>query len=229
MSSANKAEEYIVNVTRPDGTSVSVPYTQDHHHRPIEHVIQHPHDSVDTAFDDVQRDVGKSMDPTGRNFAYVMQGGARFMYASMIRFGVIKVVASLSASADVMAAAKVEVDLSKIYDGTTLTVKWRGKPVFIRNRTQKDIDAARGDDSALMRDPIPDSMRVKNPKWLVVLGICTHLGCVPLPNSGNWNGWFCPCHGSHYDTSGRIRLGPAPLNLEVPQYSFLGDKTLILG
>ena len=106
-----------------------------------------------------------------------------------------------------MTCIQMEVDLTKIYEGTTVAVKWRGKPVFVRNRTQREIDAAKADDDVLMKDPQPDEMRVKKAQWLIVLGICTHLGCVPLANEGNWKGWFCPCHGSHYDTSGRIRLG----------------------
>jgi ubiquinol-cytochrome c reductase iron-sulfur subunit len=176
-----------------------------------------------------KREVEGAFDPTGRTYAYVMMGGARFIYASAARLAVVKLVGTLAAAADVMAMAKVEVDLAKIYPGTTLTVKWRGKPVFVRNRTPAEIDAAVKDDGAMMRDPQPDVLRVQNPKWLVVLGVCTHLGCVPLHGQGFYNGWFCPCHGSHYDTSGRIRDGPAPLNLEVPEYNFLNDNTVILG
>ncbi|KAL0305827.1 UNVERIFIED_CONTAM: Cytochrome b-c1 complex subunit Rieske, mitochondrial [Sesamum radiatum] len=126
----------------------------------------------------------------------------------------------------ILALASLEVDLSSIEPGTTVTVKWRGKPVFIRRRTEDDIKLANSVDVASLRDPQEDAVRVKNPEWLVVVGVCTHLGCIPLPNAGDFGGWFCPCHGSHYDISGRIRKGPAPFNLEVPTYSFLDENKL---
>lgn len=113
--------------------------------------------------------------------------------------------------------------------GMSSTVKWRGKPVFIRHRTKKEIDAAVADDSQSLRDQETDAERVQKPEWVVVVGVCTHLGCVPINGAGEWGGWFCPCHGSHYDTSGRIRKGPAPLNLVVPQYKFLTDTKVLLG
>ncbi|CAL9094370.1 unnamed protein product [Musa textilis] len=113
--------------------------------------------------------------------------------------------------------------------GSIVTVKWRGKPVFVRRRTADDIKLANSVDVSSLRDPQVDSDRVKNPEWLVVVGVCTHLGCIPLPNAGDFGGWFCPCHGSHYDVSGRIRKGPAPFNLEVPQYSFLEKNKLLIG
>lgn len=159
-----------------------------------------------------------SADPTGRTTHYMVMGAARMMYASTVRMGVVKVVGSMAASADVLALGSIEVDTTGIAEGTCMTVKWRGKPVFIRHRTQAEIDKSQADDKVNMRDPQSDSERCVDPKWMVVLGICTHLGCVPLTGAGNWKGWFCPCHGSHYDVSGRIRQGPAPLNLEVPEY-----------
>jgi ubiquinol-cytochrome c reductase iron-sulfur subunit len=113
--------------------------------------------------------------------------------------------------------------------GQTVTVKWRGKPVFVRRRSEQEVEAASKVSMSELRDPEPDSDRATNPEWLVVVGVCTHLGCVPLPNAGEWHGWFCPCHGSHYDTSGRVRKGPAPYNLEVPTYKFLDDNTLQVG
>ena len=188
--------------------------------------------------------------------------------------------------------AALEVDLGKVEMGQTVTVKWRGKPVFVRRRTEAEIDGARAVDLGQLRDPERDEDRAKNPEvcsrlrsagvgpfrlhhvqacplaspnaerralwrmsahqdphpstshgfqgctcliwcvasqWLVVVGVCTHLGCVPLPNAGDYHGWFCPCHGSHYDTSGRVRKGPAPYNLEVPEYKFLDDSTLQVG
>lgn len=136
---------------------------------------------------------------------------------------------SMSASADVLAMAKVEVKLSAIPEGKNVIVKWQGKPVFIRHRTQDEIAEANKIDITALRDPQNDSDRAKNPEWLVMLGICTHLGCVPIGESGDFGGWFCPCHGSHYDISGRIRKGPAPLNLEIPEYEFSDPETLVVG
>ncbi|XP_021900243.1 cytochrome b-c1 complex subunit Rieske-4, mitochondrial-like [Carica papaya] len=168
-------------------------------------------------------------DPSKRAFAYFVLSGGRFVYASLVRLLVLKLVLSMSASKDVLALASLEVDLSSIEPGTTITVKWRGKPVFIRRRTEEDIKLANSVDVGSLRDPQEDSVRVKNPEWLVVVGVCTHLGCIPLPNAGDFGGWFCPCHGSHYDISGRIRKGPAPFNLEVPTYSFLDENKLLIG
>ena len=168
-------------------------------------------------------------DPSKRAFAYFILTGGRFVYASLIRLLVLKFVLSMSASKDVLALASLEVDLSSIEPGTTVTVKWRGKPVFIRRRTEDDIKLANSVDVQSLRDPQQDVERVKNPEWLVVVGVCTHLGCIPLPNAGDFGGWFCPCHGSHYDISGRIRKGPAPYNLEVPTYSFLNENKLLIG
>ncbi|NP_001131229.1 Cytochrome b-c1 complex subunit Rieske, mitochondrial [Zea mays] len=168
-------------------------------------------------------------DPSKRAFAYFVLSGGRFIYASLLRLLVLKFVLSMSASKDVLALASLEVDLSSIEPGTTVTVKWRGKPVFIRRRTDDDIKLANSVDVASLRHPEQDAERVKNPEWLVVIGVCTHLGCIPLPNAGDFGGWFCPCHGSHYDISGRIRKGPAPFNLEVPTYSFLEENKLLIG
>ena len=135
----------------------------------------------------------------------------------------------MSASADVLAQAKVEVDLAAIPEGKNVIIKWRGKPVFIRHRTADEIAEAEKVDWQKLRDPQPDEDRVKKPEWLVMLGVCTHLGCVPIGEAGDFGGWFCPCHGSHYDISGRIRKGPAPLNLEVPSYDFPDDNALVIG
>ncbi|KAK9052292.1 hypothetical protein SSX86_028921 [Deinandra increscens subsp. villosa] len=168
-------------------------------------------------------------DPSKRAFAYFVLTGGRFVYASLIRLLVLKFVLSMSASKDVLALASIEVDLSSIEPGSTVTVKWRGKPVFIRRRTDDDVKLANSVDVASLRDPQEDAARVKNPEWLIVVGVCTHLGCIPLPNAGDFGGWFCPCHGSHYDISGRIRKGPAPYNLEVPTYSFLEENKLLIG
>ena len=140
----------------------------------------------------------------------------------------------MNPAADTLALASIEVDVSKIAEGQSITLKWRGKPVFIRHRTKTEIDEALRDDVLDMRDPQVDSDRVQKPEYLVVLGVCTHLGCVPLGQKvgevrGEYDGWFCPCHGSHYDSSGRIRKGPAPTNLEIPPYSFLSDDVIKIG
>jgi ubiquinol-cytochrome c reductase iron-sulfur subunit len=152
------------------------------------------------------------------------------MYASAVRLALMKFVATMSASADVLAMASLEAELEKIPVGTTTTVKWRGKPVFIRHRTDKEIERESQVSLDTLRDPQSDASRVKDPKWLIALGVCTHLGCVPIPNAGEFQGFFCPCHGSHYDASGRIRKGPAPLNLEIVPYEFIEDgKKVIIG
>ena len=141
---------------------------------------------------------------------------------------------SLRPAADTLALATTEVDLSPIEEGQAITVMWRGKPVFIRRRTQAEIDAAAGADPGSLPDPEPDAKRVRKPEWLVLVGICTHLGCIPQgqrsgDSRGDFGGWFCACHGSHYDTSGRIRKGPAPGNLPVPPYAFVDDSTIMIG
>ena len=143
-------------------------------------------------------------------------------------------VTSMNPSADVLALSSTEVDISGIDEGSAITVSWRGTPVFIRHRTPEEIAEAEGVDVGDLRDPQSDAERVEKPQWLVVLGVCTHLGCVPVGNKptdnrGEYGGWFCPCHGSAFDTSGRIRQGPAPLNLEVPEYSFLSDDVIRIG
>lgn len=170
----------------------------------------------------------KAGDGTTKEFTYFMLGGGRFVYASTARLALVKFVASMSASADVLALASAEFNTESIMEGTTLTVKWRGKPVFIRHRTDEEVAKEAAVPVSSLKDPQADSDRATDPKWLVVLGICTHLGCVPISGAGDYGGWFCPCHGSHYDASGRIRKGPAPLNLEIPPYK-LNDGKLIVG
>lgn len=162
-----------------------------------------------------------------RDFVYFMLGGGRFVYVTAARLLLMKFVGSMSASADVLALASAEFDTSNIAEGSTITVKWRGKPIFIRHRTDEEIEKEEAVDIKTLKDSQTDAQRVQDPKWLIVLGICTHLGCVPISNAGEYGGWFCPCHGSHYDTSGRIRKGPAPLNLEIPPYKLDGSKLLI--
>jgi ubiquinol-cytochrome c reductase iron-sulfur subunit len=138
---------------------------------------------------------------------------------------------SMNPSKDVQALASVEVDISGIKIGEEKKVMWRGKPIFIKRRTQKEIDEATSVQLSELKDPQSDADRVKAGKeeWLVTIGICTHLGCVPIGGAGEFKGWFCPCHGSQYDTSGRIRKGPAPKNLEIPPYEFVSNTTIKIG
>ncbi|QRG39842.1 ubiquinol-cytochrome c reductase, iron-sulfur subunit [Candidozyma auris] len=164
-----------------------------------------------------------------KNFTYFMVGSMGLLSAAGAKSTVEAFLSSMSASADVLAMAKVEVKLGAIPEGNNVIVKWQGKPVFIRHRTPDEIAEAESVDVKSLRDPETDDVRVKKPEWLVMLGICTHLGCVPIGEAGDYGGWFCPCHGSHYDISGRIRKGPAPLNLEIPQYEFTDDSTLLIG
>ena len=135
----------------------------------------------------------------------------------------------MNPDASVKAHSSTEVNVSEVQPGQSITVLWRSKPVFIKRRTEEEIAKARQVDLKELKDPEKDEDRAKNPEWLVMVGICTHLGCVPLGNKGEYDGWFCPCHGSHYDTSGRIRKGPAPTNLEVPKYEFVDSNTIKIG
>lgn len=141
---------------------------------------------------------------------------------------------TLNPAKDTLALATTEVDLTPIQVGQSITVMWRGKPVFIRHRTAEEITQAEGVDMGALIDKQTDDERVEKPEWLILVGICTHLGCVPVGQKtgevkGDYGGWFCPCHGSHYDTSGRIRKGPAPKNLAVPPYAFLSDTRIRIG
>ena len=140
----------------------------------------------------------------------------------------------MSPAEDTLAAGSTEVDISAIEEGQSITIKWRGKPVFIKKRTIEEIEAAKTTKASDLKDPQDDADRVQKDEWLVLVGVCTHLGCVPLGQKvsdmkGEYDGWYCPCHGSHYDTSGRIRKGPAPKNLDVPPYTFLNDTTIKIG
>ena len=135
----------------------------------------------------------------------------------------------MNPDASVKALASTEDDISNVEKGQSITVLWRGKPVFIRRRTEEEIVKARDVNIDELKHPEKDEDRAKDPEWLVMLGVCTHLGCVPLGDKGEYGGWFCPCHGSHYDTSGRIRKGPAPTNMEVPKYEFVNSNTIKIG
>lgn len=177
---------------------------------------------------------------TRRDFLYYATAGAG---AVAVGAAVWPLANQMNPSADVQALSSIRVDVSSIETGTQLTVKWLGKPVFIRRRTPEEIEYARGvpltdlvdqnaENSNLPADsPATDENRAlsENGEWLVMMGVCTHLGCVPLGDAGDFNGWFCPCHGSHYDSAGRIRKGPAPRNLPVPVAAFVDDTTIQLG
>lgn len=168
---------------------------------------------------------------TRRDFLYISAAAMGAVGAGSVAWPFID---SLNPAADTLALASIEVDLSPIELGQAITVKWRGKPVFIRHRTEQEINEARSVELDDLRDPQSDSERVEKPEWLVMVGVCTHLGCVPLgqkpgDSKGEYGGWFCPCHGSHYDTAGRIRKGPAPTNLEVPSYEFIADNRIKIG
>jgi len=169
-------------------------------------------------------------DSTNRALSYFMIGSTGLLGATAAKSTITNFLSSMNASADVLALAKVEVEMASIPEGKNAIIKWRGKPVFIRHRTPDEIEEANTVDVKSLRDPESDEARTQKPEWLVMLGVCTHLGCVPIGESGDYGGWFCPCHGSHYDISGRIRKGPAPLNLEVPAYSIEeGDGKIIVG
>ncbi|MCL6607423.1 MAG: ubiquinol-cytochrome c reductase iron-sulfur subunit [Geminicoccaceae bacterium] len=171
------------------------------------------------------------------------EGGKRRDFLELVTWSTVAVgtaamvwplIHQMNPSADVLALASTEVDLSKIPEGSAIKVMWRGKPVFVRHRTAQEIAEAEAVPLAELRDPEPDSARVKKPEWLIMVGVCTHLGCIPLGTApgepkGEYGGWFCPCHGSHYDTSGRIRKGPAPTNLPIPPYTFLSDTLVRIG
>lgn len=168
---------------------------------------------------------------TRRNFLFLSAGAMGAVGAGIFAWPFID---SLNPAADTLAMATTEVDLTPIQPGQAITVVWRGKPVFIRHRTPEEIAAAESVDVSTLRDKQTDKSRVQKPEWLVLVGICTHLGCIPMGQKptevrGEYGGWFCPCHGSAYDTSGRIRKGPAPKNLEVPSYTFTSDTTIRIG
>ncbi len=185
-------------------------------------------------------DTADHKEPTRRDFLYIATGAVTGVGAALTAWPLID---QMNPDAAALALATIEVDVATIEPGMSLTVKWRGKPVFIRNRTEKEIADAKAvplselKDSAARNEnlrpdaPATDENRAAAGKenWLVQLGVCTHLGCVPLGTSGPYGGWFCPCHGSVYDTAGRIRQGPAPENLMIPTYEFSSDTTILIG
>ena len=168
-----------------------------------------------------------SVEPTRRDMLFIATGAVGAVAVGSVAWPLIH---QMNPDASTIAAgAPIDVDLSAIAEGAIVTVKWRGKPIFVRHRTPKEIKEAQDVQLAQLPDPQADAQRVKKPEWLVVIGVCTHLGCIPLGHQGDYEGWFCPCHGSAYDTSGRIRKGPAPKNLEVPNYAFASDTKLTIG
>jgi ubiquinol-cytochrome c reductase iron-sulfur subunit len=170
---------------------------------------------------------------TRRDFIVLSAGALGAVGAAAV---VWPFVSSMNPAADVLALSSIEVDLAPIAPGQTIKVKWRGMPVFVRHRTPADIEASRQVNLAELRDPEADEARVQkgHEQWLVMIGVCTHLGCIPLAGAGEYNtpdggAWFCPCHGSHYDSAGRIRKGPAPKNLVIPDYAFISDNRIKIG
>ena len=170
-----------------------------------------------------------SAEHTRRDFLYVATTAVGAIGAAAI---LVPLVEQMNPDASTIAAgAPIEVDLMPIAEGQVIKVFWRGQPIFISHRTKKEIDEARSVNVTTLPDPQTDQSRVKpdHDQWLVLIGICTHLGCIPLAHEGDYDGWFCPCHGSQYDASGRIRKGPAPANLPVPPYKFLSDTKIQIG
>jgi ubiquinol-cytochrome c reductase iron-sulfur subunit len=180
-------------------------------------------------------------EPTRRDFLYLATGMAGVVGAGAVVWPFID---QMRPDASTLALASIEVDVSAVEPGMSLTVKWRGKPVFIRNRTEQEIQAANGVALDELKDPIARNANIDanaeatdlarsagegKENWIVMIGSCTHLGCVPLGQAGDFGGWFCPCHGSHYDTAGRIRKGPAPTNLPVPTFTFTSDTVIQIG
>lgn len=172
-------------------------------------------------------------EPNRRDFLLLATGAAGAVAAGA---AVWPLISQMNPDASTIAAgAPVEVDLATIAEGRAITLKWRGKPVFVRHRTAAEIAAAKKDDPEIKIDPEPDAKRVKafegkaQEQWVIVYGNCTHLGCVPTGFAGDFNGWYCPCHGSHYDNAGRIRKGPAPKNLFIPEYAFLSATKIRIG
>ena len=170
-----------------------------------------------------------SAEHTRRDFLYIATGAVGAVGAAA---ALVPLVAQMNPDASTIAAgAPIEVDLAPIADGQIIKVFWRSKPIFISHRTKKEIEEAQKVPLSELKDPEADQKRVKegHDQWLVLIGICTHLGCIPLAHQGEYDGFFCPCHGSVYDTSGRIRKGPAPANLPLPPYAFVSDTKIRIG
>ncbi|HEX2017349.1 MAG TPA: ubiquinol-cytochrome c reductase iron-sulfur subunit [Aurantimonas sp.] len=184
--------------------------------------------------------VNDTAQPTRRDFLYIATGavGAVGVAAALWPF-----IDQMNPDAATLALAEIDVDVSQVAEGQSITAKWRGKPVFIRQRTPQEVEEARLVDLGELKDPIARNANIPGDapatdenrsaegreQWLVMIGVCTHLGCIPLGQSGDYDGWFCPCHGSHYDTAGRIRQGPAPTNMDIPPFTFTSDTTVRIG
>jgi ubiquinol-cytochrome c reductase iron-sulfur subunit len=175
----------------------------------------------------------ENVDETKRDFIFIATGAVAAAGAASIAW---PLVAQMGKAADTLAAGSIEIDLSAIAEGQQLKTLWRGKPVFVRHRTAAEIEAAESVAVDALIDPQTDDERLVpgpsgeiNPKYLVMVGVCTHFGCVPVGESGDYDGWYCPCHASHYDTSGRIRKGPAPKNMAIPPYAYLSDTVIKVG
>jgi ubiquinol-cytochrome c reductase iron-sulfur subunit len=173
--------------------------------------------------------ITSSAEPTRRDFLYIATGAVGAIGAAAV---LVPLVAQMNPDASTIAAgAPIDVDLAPIAEGQVIKVFWRGKPIFVNHRTPKEIEEARNVNLASLPDPQTDQQRVKegHDQWQVLIGICTHLGCIPIAHQGDYDGYFCPCHGSQYDSSGRIRRGPAPLNLALPPYEFVSDTKIRIG
>lgn len=183
----------------------------------------------------------ETREPTRRDFLYLVTAMAGVVGVGAASWPFID---QMRPDASTRAMASIEVDVSSLVEGMSLTVKWRGRPVFIRNRTQKEIEAARATALDDLKDPLARNANLADDqhatavarsagegkeKWIVMIGVCTHLGCVPLGQAGDFGGWFCPCHGSHYDTAGRVRKGPAPENLAIPRFEFISESVVRIG
>ena len=183
----------------------------------------------------------QTVDTDRRDFLYIATGAVGAVGVAALAWPFVD---QMNPDATTRALASIEVDVSAIEPGQAITVKWRGKPVFVRNRTPEEIAAADETPLADLKDPLAANANLEagapatdvnrsagegRENWIVMIGSCTHLGCVPVGTAGEYNGWFCPCHGSHYDTAGRIRKGPAPRNLDIPQYQFTSDTTILIG
>lgn len=182
------------------------------------------------AFDAERRTEAASADQTAhRTFTYAITGALGVAAAIAAKSCAVDALATLGPSQQALSGGVTEVDLAAIPVGKNAVVKWRGKPVFIRHRTPAEIATAANVEAASLRDPQTDAERTRDPRFLVLVGICTHLGCVPIGEAGDFGGWFCPCHGSHYDVSGRVRQGPAPRNMEIPPYRFIDANKIVIG
>jgi len=175
----------------------------------------------------------EQIDEDKRDFIYIATGAVAAAGAASLAW---PLVTQMGKAADTLAAGSIEINLANIAEGQQLKMLWRGKPVFVRHRTAAEIAEAEGTDISNCPDPqtdnerlIPDTNGKLRPEFLVMIGVCTHFGCIPVGEAGDFDGWYCPCHGSHYDTSGRIRKGPAPKNMEIPDYAYISENVIKVG